>query len=331
MSHARKLAIGLALTAGALAHATILARAQTPEPFPNRNITWIVGFPPGGPPDLVARNVAPGLQEILGRPVVIENRTGASGAIAATAVARAAPDGHTIGSYDIAVIVAPLIIATPGFDPAKDFRPIVPLAKTPVTLVVHAAMPVKSVKEFVDLARQKPGEIKIAHSGFGAPPHLGAAAFLQATKTDMLLVPYRGSAPAVQDVVAGHVSALFTGPSTAMDLARSSKVTMLGVTGPTRLKSMPDVPTFRESGVTIESFDDGQWFGIMAPAGTPDAIVARINAAANEVIRRPDVIERFAKIEFSTMGGTPQDMTRIGQSQMAFWRETMKTAGVKPE
>jgi tripartite-type tricarboxylate transporter receptor subunit TctC len=309
------------------------AVAQTAEPataYPSRAITLLVGFAPGGPTDVIARAVATPLADVLGQPVVIENRAGAGGGLSAQALARAVPDGYTLGSFDIALLVAPLFNAGLNYDPVKDFSPIIISARTPLSFVASPALSFKTVPELVAEARAKPDSLKLAHSGVGSPPHLAAAVFLQSSATKMLLVPYRGAAPAIQDVVAGHVSLLFTAPSTAIGLAREGKVRMIGVTGRERTKSMPEVPTLLESGVSMGGLDNNQWFGIAAPAGTPPAIVAKINAAANRVLADKALQERIAKLDFTVAGGTVAEAESLGKSQAEYWRKTLTATGVKP-
>ncbi len=262
---------------------------------------------------------------------MVENRPGGGGSTAALALARAAPDGYTLGSFDVAMIVGPSIVAGVTYDPIKDFRPIVVSARAPLSFVGANALPAKTVSELIALAKAKPDELKLAHPGVGSPPHLGAVAFLQTTATKMTLVPYRGAAPAIQDIVAGHVELLFTAPSTSIALARDGKVRILGVTGYHRMKSMPEVPTLRESGVDMGGLDANQWFGIAAPAGTPDYVVTRINEAVNKVLQDKDLQERIAKLEFTVSGGTPEDASALGRSQAEFWRKTLAAIGIKPQ
>ena len=181
------------------------------------------------------------------------------------------------------------------------------------------------------LARAKPGEIKVGHSGVGTPPHLGALSFVLATKTSMLMVPYRGAALALNDVVGGHISMLMTAPSTSIALTREGKIRMLGVTGGKRITQLPDVPTLREQGIEMGGIDDGVWFGISAPAGTPAAIIARLNAALNKTVEHPEVRDKLAKLDITPGGGTPQEFGRQIATQFATWREAMRAAGVKPE
>jgi tripartite-type tricarboxylate transporter receptor subunit TctC len=318
-------AFGLALSAAAP------AQAQESANYPTRPITFLVGFAAGGPTDVIARTVAVPLAEELGKPVVVENRPGGGGSTAALALSRAAPDGYTLGSFDVAMVVGPNIVAGATYDPVKDFRPIVVSARTPLSFVGANSLPAKSVKELIALAKGKPNEIKLAHSGVGSPPHLGAVSFLQATGTQMTLVPYRGAAPAIQDIVAGHVGLLFTAPSTSIALARDGKVRLLGVTGLQRMKSMPDVPTLRESGVDMGALDANQWFGVAAPAGTPDYVVKRINAAVNKVLQDKAVQEKIARLEFTVAGGTAEEAAALGRSQAEFWKKTLAATGIKPQ
>jgi tripartite-type tricarboxylate transporter receptor subunit TctC len=324
-------ALGAAVALSVL-FAGVSAKAQeSAATYPSRPITFLVGFAAGGPTDVIARAVAGPLADELGQPVVVENRPGGGGSTAALALSRATPDGYTLGSFDVAMVVGPNIVAGANYDPIKDFRPIVVSARTPLSFVGANALPAKTVGELIALAKAKPDEVKLAHSGVGSPPHLGAVAFLQATGTKMLLVPYRGAAPAIQDIVAGHVGLLFTAPSTSIALARDGKVRMLGVTGHQRMKSMPEVPTLRESGVDMGALDANQWFGVAAPAGTPDYVVARINAAVNKVLKNKALQEKIGKLEFTVAGGTPEEAAALGRSLAEFWKKTLAATGIKPK
>lgn len=325
--------LSLALVAASgLAALCVQTQAQeSAATYPSRAITILVGFSPGGPTDVIARAVAAPLAEELGKPVVVENRPGGGGSTAALALSRATPDGYTLGSFDVALIVGPSLVASATYDPIKDFRPIVISARTPLSFVGSNALPAKSVSELIALAKAKPNDLKLAHSGVGSPPHLGAVAFLQATGTKMTLVPYRGAALAIQDIVAGHVGLLFTAPSTSIGLGRDGKVRILGVTGHQRMRSMPEVPTLRESGVDMGGLDANQWFGLAAPAGTPDYVVARINAAVNKVLKEKALQDQIGKLEFTVAGGTPEEASALGRSQAEFWRKTLSAIGIKPE
>ncbi len=307
------------------------AQTESPDAYPSRNITMLVPFPPGGPPDVIARVLAVPMGEALGKTIVVENRPGASTSLASQAVARATPDGYTIMATDMSMAVVPHILAKPGFDPLKDFKHLGRTALTVLTVVVTPGLPVKTAKELVELSKAKPGEIKIAHTGIGTPPHLGAVAFIQATGANLLQVPYRGAALAIGDVVGGHISMLTTAPSTSIALTKDGKVRMLGVTGSKRLGALPEIPTLKEVGYNLTSLDEGIWFGMSAPAATPDAIVAKLNAAMNKATKDPKAIETLAKSDISMVGGPPEDFDKLIRSQFVVWRDAMKAAGVIPE
>ena len=331
MHHAIRLA-GFAAAALPVMLCAGSLRAQEPaSAYPSRNILVLVPLPPGGPPDTIARVLAQSLSEILGKSVVVENRPGASTSIASQAVARAAPDGYTLLASDLSIAVVPHILAKPGFDPLKDFKHVSRTAQASLTLNIHPGLPIKTAQELVAVAKQKPGEIKAAHAGIGTPPHLGTVAFMQATGTDLLLVPYRGAAPAISDVVAGHVSMLVTAPSTAIGLAQEGKVRMLGMTGHTRLTALPDVPTLKESGIDMAALNSGVWFGITAPAATPDAIVEKLNAAIVKAVKEKQVVETLAKSDITTGASTPAEFQELVRTQHEIWRDLMAKAGGTPE
>ena len=331
MQPIRLLAMGAAILACAHHAQAQNAGAAGETAYPSRNIMLVVPYPPGGPPDVVARVLGPPLGELLGKPVVIENRPGASTSIGAAAVARAAPDGYTLLATDIAQTVAPSILVTPNFDPIKDLKPVGMTARSVLTLVVDPKLPVKSIGELIAFARSNPGAIKVGHSGVGTPPHLGSVSVMQATGVDMLLVPYRGVAAAIQDVVAGHIQMVTTAPSTSAALAREGKVRMLAVSGAKRLTALPEVPTFKESGITLKGFDRDNWFGISAPAATSDAIVAKLNAAIHRAADSPDAIEILRKVDIQLVTSTPEQFGQLVAQQVEAWRDVLKTAGIKPE
>jgi tripartite-type tricarboxylate transporter receptor subunit TctC len=319
-------AAGMALAVGILGAAPGAAQS-----WPQRPVKLILTLGPGSGTDIGMRLLADRLPKVWNQPVVVENRPGGGGSTAALALSRAAPDGYTLGSFDVAMVVGPSIVAGATYDPIKDFRPIVLSARTPLSFVGANTLPARTVGEIIALAKAKPDDLKLAHSGVGSPPHLGAVAFLQTTATKMVLVPYRGAAPAIQDIVAGHVGLLFTAPSTSIALGREGKVRILGVTGHQRMTSMPDVPTLRESGVDMGGLDANQWFGVAAPAGTPDHVVTRINAAVNKVLKDKALQEKIGKLEFTVAGGTPEEAAALGRSQVEYWRKTLAAIGIKPE
>lgn len=319
----------LAATAGAF---PMPATAQEPvSAYPSRNIQMIVPYPPGGPPDVIVRMLGPLVADTLGKPIIVENRPGASTTIGATAVARASPDGYTLLASDIAQTVAPSIVANPGFDPAKDLKPVIITTNSVFTVVIDPKLPIKSVPELVAYSKSKPDAIKGGHSGVGTPPYLYLLSVINSTGAKMLLVPYRGIALAVQDVVAGHIQLIASAPSTTVQLTAGGQVRMLGVSGDKRLAALPDVPTFKEQGLTLKGFEQDTWFGISAPAGTPDPIIAKINAAFNKALQDKGVIEKLAKIDVRTAGGTPEQFGKLWSEQIVTWAEVLKAAGVKPQ
>ena len=312
--------------AAVAAAAASAAAAAVAQEFPSRTITLVVAFPPGGPPDIVARVVGGAMADVLGKPVVIENRPGASASIAGAAVARAEPDGHTMLSADLSFIVSPFVVPTISYDPLKDFKPVVLMARTGMTMVIDPNLPINTPADLVAAARKDPSSIKAAHTGIGTPPHLGLMSFLKATQSEVLQVPYKGAAIAIQDIVAGHITLLCTGPSTSIELTKAGKVRMLGVTGSKRLAELPNVPTFGESQIDMGGMKDGQYFGLAVPAATPDAVVAKINAAANKALADPNVKSQLAKGAFDAAGGTAEEFGTMLRSQSFYWKAAM--AGV---
>jgi tripartite-type tricarboxylate transporter receptor subunit TctC len=299
--------------------------------FPSRNITLIVPFGAGGPPDSVARVVAAGLSRSLGKPVIVENRPGASTSLAANAVARAAPDGHTLMAVDISFAVTPHIAANLGVDPLKDFKVVGQSARSVFTLIASRSLATPTVADFVKLAKAKPDTIQIGHTGVGTTPHLAAITFMRATGINPLLVPYRALSDATTNVLAGVIAGVFSAASTAVSLEKTGKVNVLGATGESRMAALPGVPTFAENGIRMTGFEGGSWYGVVAPAGTPDAVVAKLNAALNEVVANQEAKDKLAAAGIQLNGSTPQAFRDFIVSQHAYWGETLRAAGVKPE
>ena len=322
----------LAITASlVIAGATPGSAQEAASAYPSRNITLIVPQAAGGSPDVVARLVATPLAELLGRPVIIENRPGASASIGAAAVAKAPADGYTLLFIEITVVVAPSLITRVAYDPAKDFAPVSVIARSWLTMVVSTKVPAKTVTDFIALAKAKPGEMKFASSGLGSPPHLVGLAFLQATGTSMAHVPYRGTAPAVTDVVGGHVETLFVSFATAQSQAEAGLVRILAVSGPARFPTLPDVPTFKESGIDLKGAEDGAWFGLAAPAGTPAPIVDKLNAAVNQVLSQPATADLITAANFKAEGGKPEVLGRLIVEHTRYWSELLKASGIQPK
>jgi len=314
------LLVGLAL---AMAHATAAAQA-----WPSKPIKWIVPFAPGGTTDILARTVSEKLSPALGVPVVVENRPGAGGGVGAELVARATPDGYTImgGTISTHAINASLYKDLP-YDPVKDFVPITMIARVPNMLVVNPGVPAKDVKELIVLLKANPGRYTFASSGNGTSQHLSGELFKTMAGVDMQHIPYKGSPPALQDVVGGQVTMTFDNITTAWPLAKAGKLKALAVTTAKRSDIAPDVPTLAESG--LPGFEVGSWQGVFAPAGTPPAIVKRLNAEIVKILGMPDVREKLGALGAEIVADSPEDFAAIVKAEVAKWAEVVKKSGAK--
>ena len=297
--------------------------------YPTRDITIVCPFGPGGPPDAVARMIAAGLSERLGRTVIVENRPGASTALASRTVARAAPDGYTLYSIDISFAVTPHIASNLDTNPFKDFKPIGLAAKSVFTLVASPTLGVSTLEGFIKLTRAKGQEIQIGHTGVGTTPYLAAITFARSTGVKPLLVPYRAVTDATNNVIGGHIAAVFSAAGTAIGVGDKAKI--LGVTGEKRLAALPNVPTFQESGVKMAGFENGTWYGLVAPAGTPDAIVTKINSALKETANDKNLAAKLITSGIELSASTPQEFGDFIRAQYGYWGETLRAAGVEPE
>jgi tripartite-type tricarboxylate transporter receptor subunit TctC len=314
--------------AGLAAGVSALQIAQAQD-YPTRQITLIAPWPAGGAIDTLSRTIAPPLSERLGKSVVVENRPGAGSVIGTAAGAKAAPDGYTLvmaGSGSLA-ISATLYKKLP-YDPTKDFAPLLLSAKIPFFLVVNPSLPVRSVSELVKYAKDNPGKLSFASGGAGSPHHLYGELFSSLTGIEMTHVPYKGSAPALTDVVAGHVPVLFSDPVPSLPLIREGKVRALGVTTAARSPSAPEIAPIAETGVP--GFDVAGWGMITAPAGTPKEIVTRLNAALNSVAALPEVQQQIIKLGMIPGGSSssPEQLQRFINSEMERWGKVVQQAGL---
>ncbi|MDP2374910.1 tripartite tricarboxylate transporter substrate binding protein [Reyranella sp.] len=305
------------------------ARAQ-PADFPDRPLRLVVGFPPGGPNDLLARIFAPGISERLKRPVVVENRAGANGEIAAASVAKAAPDGSVImlasnGSTTVAAALRP----TMPYDVRTDFIAVAPVGINPMLLVVRNDLPANSVAELLALARARPGKLNGASAGAGGATHLALELFKALGKVDIVHVPYKGGGPAMADLMAGLVDLYFGGLSTALPHARAGKMRALGQTSTARSVAAPDIPTIAEAG--LPGYEAAISYGIFLPAGAPAALVDRLHAAVDATIRSPEIARKFAELGADPQYGTPADFKRYVADDLAKWARLAKEAGLKVE
>jgi len=296
--------------------------------YPARPITLIAPWPPGGAVDTLCRILAAKLSERLGKSVVVENRPGAGSVIGVAAAARALPDGYTLvmaGSAALATSVT--IYKKLPYDPTKDFAPLAFIARIPFVLVVHPSLPVRSVPELIQLAKEKPGDLSYASGGPGSPHHLYTEMFQRVTGSEMRHIPYKGSAPALSDVIAGHVPVMFGDIIASLPLIREGKLRALGVTSLARVPSAPDIPTIAEAG--IADFEAVGWVMIVAPAGTPQAVVARLHAEFKAIVAMPDTRSLMIKLGTIPLDSPPPaEQKRFVNSEIARWAKVVQQAGI---
>jgi len=306
-----------------------LASAQS-GPYPNRPIRLLVGVPPGGTTDLVARVVGDQLSKQIGQPIIIENRGGAGGNIAAEAVAKSPPDGYTLFLGPVGTMtINPFVYAKMPFDTMRDFAPISQLSSLPIVMVINPSVPAKNVKEFIAFAKANPGTASFASGGNGTQTHLAGEMFKTMTGVEMIHVPYKGTAPAMVDLLGGRVSAMYDQIATAMPHIKAGKLVAIGVTTAKRSAIAPEIPTIAESGVP--GYEATTWHGLFAPAGTPKDVIDKLNAEVVKALNSPDVIEKFKANGIDPVSSTPQQFGAFVQSELDRWRSAVKAAGIKPE
>ena len=302
------------------------AFAQT-GPFPSKTLSLVVPYAPGGPTDAMARTLATALKPVLGQTVIVENKAGAGANIGAEAVARAEADGHTMMFGTSAPLaINPYLYPKLNYDPEKHFAPVIQVGYLPNVLVVHPGVPAKTVQELIAHAKANPGKLAFASSGSGASSHLAGVLFNMKAGTDIQHIPYKGTGPALNDLLGGQVQMSFTDVLTALPHIQAAKLRVLGVTSIARSRALPDVPTLAEQG--LKDFDASVFFGIVVPAGTPQAVVSRLNAAYAQVLQQPDVKERLAKQGLEPPPQyTPAQLAVYMRREAAKWREVIKTSG----
>ena len=313
---------------GALA--AMLCWAAGAQDFPSRPIRLVVPQPPGGGTDILARNMAQKLTEVLRQPTVVENRAGATGNIGAELVAKAPADGYTLlmGQAGNLTINISLMAKIP-FDPVRDFSPVTMVASTPNVLVVHPSLPVRTVKDLIALAKAKPGQINYATSGIGSPGHLAAELLNKSAGIRLVHIPYKGAAPALLDVVAGNAHLYFTSAVSAQPFIPSGRLRMVAVASAKRSPSLPEVPTVAEAG--FPEFDVSSWWGVVAPASTPREVVMRLQTEIHRVIALPEIRAKLAEQGLDIATNTPEQFAAYIKSETAKWAKLIREGGVKPE
>jgi tripartite-type tricarboxylate transporter receptor subunit TctC len=313
-------ALGLA-TAGLIAPAC----AQS---YPNKPLKMVLPFPAGGPTDIVARAMGQGLSEALGHNVVIDNRPGGGGLIGATLAAKSPPDGYTLLLGGITTFgVAPSVHKTLAFDPVKDFSPVTMATRQPILLMAHPSLPAKSLREFIALAKARPGEINYASSGPGGSGHMAGELFKLTTGINLVHIPYKGAPPALNELVAGQVQVMFGTILAAAPHVRSGRVRGIAITGAERTKALPEVMTFAQAG--LPAYDASSWNGILVPAGTPRAIVDRLNTEIVRILKSPNVLERLAQDGADPAPTTPEEFAAFIKAEIAKWAKVVQAANIR--
>jgi len=329
---ANRVAGGMTVFTRLLMLLTLMLGASTvqAQPYPSRPVHLAVGFPIGGPADIVARIAAQHLSERLGQPVVVDNRPGATGTIAAEQVARAAPDGYTMFmATQPTNAVAPYMYAKVGYDPLKDFATVARLGHSPLLIAVHPSMPVESLGDLIAAAKARPGRIDFATGGIGSTPHMTMELFQRTLRIDMVPIHYKGESAAVVEVVGGQVHVLAASISVLLPYVRSGKLRGIAVTTRKRSELAPEFPTIAESG--LPDFDTSSWFGIVVPAATSAEIIRRLNTEIVQSLARPGVREQFAKVGVEIAADTPEQFAAFLRAENARWGKMVRELNLRAE
>jgi len=311
------LVLGLALPLAAAAQA-----------FPSKALRIVVPFTPAGAVDIATRATANEMQKILGQPVAVENKPGAGGNLGVLDVARSAPDGYSMVMSTSGIqAINPALYAKMPLDVNKELAPVAPLVALSNVLVVHPSVPARSVKEIIALAKKDPGKWTYASSGNGTSIHMSGAMFTQLTGTNIVHIPYKGSAPAVTDLLAGQTNMMFDNIPSSLPHIKSGKLIALATTGAKRDPALPDLPTVAEAGVP--NYESGVWFGLMVPAATPKDIIGRLNAAAVQATKSPEFVKRMTDLGYNIIPGSPDDMAAMLKAEIARWTPIVKASGAK--
>lgn len=315
---------------GLLAATCMWSSAWADPTYPNKPIRIIVPFTPGGSPDVLARTIGQKITETTGAPVVIENVPGAGGTIGADRVAKATADGYTLLMGHVGTLaVAPAVYPNLPYDPIKSFAPVAWVAKVPNVLAVHPSMPANNVAELVKYLKANPGKVNFGSGGNGSAAHLAMEYFKLSTQTFVVHVPYRGTAPSVTDAVAGQIQMVFTGAPALVPMVKAGKLRAIAVSSPKRLDLLPDAPTLAESGVKgLENFEADQWYGLVAPAGTPAAVVQKMNQVVNANLSTPEVVARLKSEGATATPTSPEGFAQLIQREIKRWRPVVLNAKI---
>jgi len=318
------------LLAAASTLAALMGGPAAAQPYPGQPVKLVVPFPPGGSTDIIARAMAQKLTQLWGQQVIVDNRPGAGGVIGADAVAKSPADGYTLlmGHVGTLAVNTSLYPKLP-YDPLKSFAPVSMVAVVPNVLVVHPSVPVKSVSELIAYAKAHPGKLNYGSAGNGSAANLAMEYFKLQTKTDIVHVPYKGTAPSITDLVGGQITLTMTGAPTVMPHVQSGRLRALAVSSLERVDALPKTPTLAEAGVP--GFEATQWYGIAAPAGTPPAVVAKLNADTRKIMQTEDMRQRLSTEGAIVSTGTPEQFTAFIKAEIAHWAVVVKSAGMRVE
>jgi tripartite-type tricarboxylate transporter receptor subunit TctC len=298
------------------------------QAFPSKPIRMVVPFTPAGAVDIATRATAHEMTKVLGQPVAVENKPGAGGNLGVLDVARSAPDGYSVVMSTSGIqAINPFLYSKMPLDVNKDLVAVAPIVSLSNVLVVHPSVPARTVKDLIALAKKEPGKLTYASSGNGTSIHMSGAMFTQLTGTDILHIPYKGSAPAITDLLAGQTNMMFDNIPSSLPHIKAGKLIAIATTGAKRDPTLPDLPTIAESGVA--GYESGVWFGLMVPAATPKDIINKLNAAAVQATKQPEFVKRMHDLGYNIIPGSPEDMARMIQDELKRWGPIVKASGAK--